>query len=215
MGIWSDYAANYTKAFPKEFFLKLSDNAAEVYDKGSIRSNWVNFGVRSVVAAPICAVCCVRASIYAGTRFGASVAYNTPSWMGYATLGTLPLAFGIISGVAATSTGLAFGGASAATLAAGVGVSAAAVAAISIVKAPSDIYSLCSKSNKKVQDISSLLVEAISDTKSATKNVNSSTKKVQDITTPPVIKTISATSGAIDNKHRYIDRATRGSGLSR
>ena len=134
MGIWSDYAANYTKAFPKEFFRNLTDRVIDVLDKSSSRGNWFNFGARSAFAVPISAVCCVGASIYAGAKFGASVAYNTPSWMGYATLGTLPLAFGIISGVAATSAGLAFGGASAATLAAGVGVSAAAVAAISIVK---------------------------------------------------------------------------------
>ena len=134
MGIWSDYAANYTKAFPKEFFRNLTDRVIDVLDKSSSRGNWFNFGARSAFAVPISAVFCVGASIYAGAKFGASVAYNTPSWMGYATLGTLPLAFGIISGVAATSAGLAFGGASAATLAAGVGVSAAAVAAISIVK---------------------------------------------------------------------------------
>ena len=165
MSIWSDYKENYVKAFPKEFFRKFTDNAADVYEKGS-RGNWFNFGARSLAAVPISAVFCVGASIYAGTKFGASVAYNTPSWMGYATLATLPLAFGIVSGVAATSAGLAFGGASAATLAAGVGVSAAAVAAISIVKAPLDIYSLCSKSDKKVQDATPPVDKALSESKS-------------------------------------------------
>lgn len=164
MGIWSDYAANYTKAFPKEFFRNLTDEAEDLCEKGS-GVNWANFGARSLFATPICAVCCVGASIYAGTKFGASIAYNTPSWMGYATLGTLPLAFGIISGVAATSAGLAFGGASAATLAAGAGVSVAAVAAISIVKAPLDIYSLCSKSDKKVQDASTKVEPALNKAK--------------------------------------------------
>ena len=166
MGIWSDYKENYAKAFPKEFFRKFTDNAADVYEKSSSRGNWFNFGARSVFAVPISAVCCVGASIYAGAKFGASVAYNTPSWMGYATLGTLPLAFGIVSGVAATSAGLAFGAASAATLAAGVVVSVAAVAAISIVKAPLDIYSLCSKSDKKVQDATPPVDKALSESKS-------------------------------------------------
>ncbi len=166
MSIWSDYRENYTKAFPKEFFRNLTDNAEDVYEKGS-RGNWANFGARSLVAVPVCAVCSVGASIYAGIKFGASVAYNTPSWTRYATLGTLPLALGIASGIAATSAGLAFGGASAALLAAGVGVSATAVTAISIFKAPSDIKSLCSKSDVKVQDAPPRVDEALYKTKDA------------------------------------------------